>query len=78
MKTNPDVTRRIERQGRFGRLGLLPPEKVARKGIDGMFKREAVIIPGLVNKLNKVLTDIVPARIRLPLVSRIVARELQL
>jgi hypothetical protein len=31
-----------------------------------------------VNKLNKVLTDIVPARIRLPLVSRIVARELQL
>lgn len=78
MKTNADVTRRIERQGRFGRIGLLSPEEVARRGIDGMLKREAVIIPGLVNKLNKVLTDIIPARIRLPLVSRIVARELQL
>ena len=77
MKTNPDVTHRIEKQGKFGRLGLLTPEKVARKGIDGMFKREAVIIPGLVNKFNKMLTDIVPARIRLPLVSKIVARELQ-
>lgn len=77
MKTNPDVTRRIERQGRFGRMGLLSPEKVARKGIDGMLKGEAVIIPGLMNKFNKILTDIIPARIRLPLVSKIVARELQ-
>ena len=75
--TNPDVTDRIERQGRFGRIGLLSPEEVARKGIEGMFRREAVIIPGLMNKFNKMLTDIVPARIRLPLVSRIVARELQ-
>lgn len=77
MKTNPEVTGRIERQGRFGRIGLLSPEEVARKGIEGMFRREAVIIPGLMNKFNKMLTDIVPARIRLPLVSRIVARELQ-
>lgn len=76
-KTNPDVTGRIERQGRFGRIGLLSPEEVARKGIEGMFRGEAVIIPGLMNKFNKMLTDIVPARIRLPLVSRIVARELQ-
>lgn len=75
MKTNPDAARRIEKQGRFGRIGLLSPEKVARTGIDRMLKNKGMIIPGWMNRLNKVLTDIVPAGIRIPLVTRIISRE---
>lgn len=77
MKTNPDVTHRIERQGRFGKIGLLSPENVARTGIERMLKGESVIIPGWMNKLNKFLTDIIPVSIRLPLVSRIISREVK-
>lgn len=77
MKTNPEITQRIECQGRFGQIGLLSPERVARIGIRKMLKGETVIIPGWMNKINKILTDVIPARIRLPLVSGIVARELR-
>ena len=77
MKTNPEVTDRIEKQGRFGQIGLLSPEEVARRGINGMFRKKKVIIPGVMNKFNKFLTDIIPADIRLPVVSRIIARELK-
>lgn len=76
MKTNRDVTGRIERQGVFGRIGLLSPEQVARAGIDGVLSGKDVIIPGWMNRMYKVLADIVPAGIRLPLVSGIVSREL--
>ena len=76
MKTNRDVTARIERQGLFGKIGLLSPETVARIGIDGMFSGKDVIIPGWMNRMYKLLADIVPSCVRLPLVSRVVSREL--
>ncbi len=77
MKTNPDVTMRIERQGICGKLGLLSPEEVARKSINGLFKKKTVILPGWSNKLNRVLMRLVPTDIRLPLMSHFVARELK-
>lgn len=77
MKTNPDVTRRIEKQGRLGSIGLLSPEEVATKALDGMFKGKAVIIPGWMNKANKLLIDIVPTRLRLPIITGIISRELE-
>lgn len=77
MKTNPDVTRRIEKQGRLGNIGLLSPEKVATKALDGMFKRKAVIIPGWMNKANKLLIDVIPSRLRLPIITGIISRELE-
>jgi short-subunit dehydrogenase len=41
---------------------LLPPERVARQGIDAMFRRRAVHVPGLVNKLTAAAPRILPAR----------------
>ncbi len=78
MKTNPDVTSRIERQGIFGQLGLLTPEYIAQKSIKQLFRRDTLILLGWMNKLNWLLMGIVPIGIRLPLMSRVVAREIQI
>ena len=77
MKTNPDVTDRIERQGVFGKLGLLTPEYIARKSITQLFKRDTLILLGFINKLNWLLMGIVPVPLSLPLMSRVVSREIQ-
>lgn len=76
MKTNPDVTKRIENQGFKGTLGLLPPEKVAQIALNGMFMGKASIVPGLVNQLNRWLMSLLPDRIKVPLITNAVQREL--
>ncbi|HEX2920182.1 MAG TPA: SDR family NAD(P)-dependent oxidoreductase [Bacteroidales bacterium] len=77
MKTNPDVTARINRQGFFGRIGLLSPEKVAEISIRQLFKRDTlVMLKG--NGLSWLLLKIIPIWIRLPLFSIAVRRELKL
>ncbi len=40
---------------------LQPPERVARAGLDAMFRRRAVHVPGLVNKLTAVTPRFLPA-----------------
>ena len=77
MKTNPDVTSRIERQGIFGRMGLLTPECVARKSIAQLFKRDTLFMPGFMNKINWLLMGITPVWISMPIMSRVVSREIQ-
>jgi len=76
MKTNGEVTGRIERQKFFGRLGLLSPEKVARISLRGLLRRKAVILPGWSNRINGLLLLLIPIFIRIRLMSRVVAREL--
>ena len=77
MKTNPDVTDRIERQGVFGQLGLLAPEYVALKSVTQLLKRDTLILLGWMNKLNWLLMGITPVWLSMPLMSRVVAREIQ-
>lgn len=77
MKTNADVTRRIEKQKIFGRMGLLSPEKTAWITVDGLLKRDALIIPGFLNKVNWLMIQIVPVWLRLSLLSRVIRRELK-
>lgn len=67
---------RIERQKFFGRLGLLSPEKVARISLRGLLRRKAVILPGWSNRINGLLLLLIPIFIRIRLMSRVVAREL--
>ena len=76
MKTNGEVTGHIERQKFFGRLGLLSPEKVARISLRGLLRRKAVILPGWSNRINGLLLLLIPIFIRIRLMSRVVAREL--
>ena len=78
MKTNADVTRRIESQSVLGRLGLLPPEKVAEISIRRLLKKDTMIILNFANGLNWLLMKVLPACIRLPLVTRIMRKEMEL
>lgn len=76
MKTNEDVTSRIERQGILGRLGLLEPEKVARESIRNLFNRTPRILPGLGNKINYWLLRMIPIPVKLHYLTRAVYREI--
>lgn len=45
------------------RLGIMMrPEKLARKGIQALFKRKACIIPGLINKIFTPIVAMLPGR----------------
>lgn len=76
MRTNSEITRRILMQGLVGRLSEQSPEFVARASLDAMFAGRAVIVPGLRNKINRMLMMLIPSWIRLPLMSAVVSREI--
>lgn len=78
MKTNEEITRRIEMQGGFAKLALQRPEDVAHRSITQLFKRDTLILLGWKSKVNWLLMNIIPIWIRLPLMSKVVSRELQL
>ncbi len=74
IKTNPEVTQRIERQGFLGRLTLAKPEKIAKICINRLLKRDSVI---MVNKFSWAMLAILPIWIKLPLLTNVVKREVQ-
>jgi short-subunit dehydrogenase len=76
MRTNPEVVKRIERLGFFGTFGLLSPERIASIAVRQLYHRDSLIIPGILNKLNWLLIQIIPVWIRLPIVSRIFKKEI--
>lgn len=75
MKTNADVSQRIEGQGAKGKLGLLPLEYIAGMAIRQMYRRKAAIIPGFANKLNRYLMHLLPSWVVVRLVSNTVRSE---
>jgi uncharacterized protein len=77
MRTNPDVTKRINKQGFIGKLSLISIEKIAKISINRLFKRHSRVIPGFGNKLNLIMIQLVPLWIRLSVVSNILKRELE-
>lgn len=76
MITNAAVKGRIERQGFFGKLGVTSPEKVAEVSIEKLLKRKSQILVGFGNKLNWALMTMLPTRIKLPLITAGVKKEL--
>lgn len=76
MKTNKEVTARINKQGRFAKIGMLTPEKVAQISIRKLFKKDSMIVLGLGNGLSWLLMKLVPIWIRLPLLTNSVKNEL--
>lgn len=75
MRTNADICKRIDKQGIFGRLTEQRPEFVARRSINAMLRGKCVIVPGIKNKIYKLLLDIVPKAFSIPLVTKITSRE---
>jgi short-subunit dehydrogenase len=76
VKTNADVTARIEKQGFFGKIGQVSPQELARIAIKQLLKRDSLILPGILNKLNWVLMMLLPNAWKLPILSRVVRKEI--
>jgi hypothetical protein len=72
MKTSPEITSRIEKQGWLGRLSLLHPDQVARKSIERMFRRDPEIT---LNPVSWLFLNLTPLWIKLPLMTRAIRRE---
>ena len=74
--TNADVSARIRKQGLLARLGLQTAHQIARKALDGVATGKEVIVPGLVDQLNRFLIKWTPENLRLALMYRVIRREL--
>lgn len=72
MATSPDICRRIEKQGFWGRLTLSSVERVARKCVRQTLRgrKEIIVAP-----LSYVVSRLLPASVRTPILTRIVRRE---
>jgi len=76
VKTNADVTARIEKQGILGRVGQVSPQELAVIAIRQLLNKDPFIIPGMLNKINWVLMTLVPNTWKLTLLSKVVRKEI--
>lgn len=74
MSTNSGVSERISNLGLFGKFTLLEPDFVAKKCINQLFKKNKVII---VNPVSWLFLKILPERIKIPLLTNIIKKEIQ-
>ena len=58
--TNEECRKLIAAQGFIGRISCHHPEEVARYALRQLLRNKAVIIPGLINKLARIIGTIVP------------------
>jgi short-subunit dehydrogenase len=65
--TNEECRKRIAAQGFIGRISCHHPEEVARYAIGQLLRGRAIIIPGLINKLARMLGSVAPP----PLIQRV-------
>lgn len=71
IRTNRGCREQIDRQGVAGRMTCRYPDEVAREAVSRLLRGKAVIVPGLLNKLLRVLAGVVPRS----LVSWVVSRH---
>jgi short-subunit dehydrogenase len=75
MKTNTDTSARIDKQGFLAQMGLLSPERVAQISIRQLFKKDAMIMLNWVNGVHWLLMKLIPIWLRLPLLTKVIERE---
>jgi uncharacterized protein len=77
MKTNDEVTKNIERQGRMAKMyGLITPEKTAMIAIRQLEKKVAFIVPGWFNWWNWIIMRLIPIKFQLFMGYKISAKEI--
>jgi short-subunit dehydrogenase len=76
MITNPEVTLGIIKQGIWGKIGFLTTARVADLVLSGVAKGKEVIVPGCINKLNRLFTRWLPESLMLTLLERALRKEL--
>lgn len=75
MKTNSEISGRIEKQGLLGKVGLIKPERAARVSIRRMLKKKPYILVGRRSYINKFLLTMIPPGIRMHLMTWAAKRE---
>jgi short-subunit dehydrogenase len=73
MKTNREISSRIEKQGWFAKILLNDPEKVAKLSLDGLFKKKTVIVP---SQWASILLQLIPTRVLVPVLTDSIKKEL--
>jgi short-subunit dehydrogenase len=76
MLTNFSVSYRALSQGWMGRASTLPARIIARRALRAALRGQAVIVPGLLNRLQYYLARLLPTWLYLALSSAIIRREL--
>jgi uncharacterized protein len=75
MKTNAEVSLRIEKHNKFIRATTLSTERVAKICIKRLLKRRKIIIPGFFNKLYWLLLKVAPLPLILSYLSGLFGKE---
>lgn len=76
MRTNPEVSRRIDSHNRLIRSTTLSAKAVARICISRLLKNDDLIIPGYMNKVSWLMLKIVPVWLRLKIMRASLQKEL--
>ncbi len=76
IKTNSEVTHRIENQGWWVKVGLLTPEELAKISVRALLQKRRVVIPGIINKINWLLIKVLPKSISIPVISNAMKNEI--
>lgn len=75
MHTTDDIALRLKHHGFWGKIIKLDVDEVAEIGVMKTLARKKVIIPGIVNKLSCRLMKTLPSYFTLPILSRILRKE---
>ncbi len=78
MRTNSEVTQRIESHNRLIRSTTLETSRVAKICIRQLLKGDELIIPGFMNKLSWLVFKIVPVWMRLRIMRASLQREIKM
>ena len=74
--SNPDVAKRIMKQGILARLGVLSASEITQQALEGAEHGDEVIVPGWWNKFNRFLMRWVPEKVRLAIMDGVIKREM--
>ena len=77
MKTNPEVTQRIEKHSKLIQACTLSAQRVAKICIRQTLKNDELVIPGFMNKLSWLLLKIIPVWLRLIIMRSSLKSELR-
>ncbi len=76
MKTNENVSKRIEKQGFLVKTCLQTPDSVANISLNKLFDGKTFIIVGILNKINWFLLKLIPSDLIVPILTATIKKEL--
>lgn len=75
MRTNASVMARIESHGLLAKAGVVPTDIMAQVALNKMFKGKRRIIVGRINFLMYLFLSLLPLRIKLPMLTQAMKKE---